>query len=228
MSMSKLVNVNNIQQLIDLNQDIINFKLDFKVLSENNIPFKAVVVSQSKLDSEEILDFKDVNNGVISGNIIADNGVKQNYYLVLKSDSPTKCTIEINLEEIPLNEDIKRKQQEYQNKILQEQYQKELLQHQNIVKSKDTNKNVGFFNFKTILFLLVIAGGIIFYYLFYMKKQSTQQSIVDLPTNFILPTENVELPIISSNTLDLGEERASIFNNINENLLSRLNNIEMY
>ena len=61
-----------------------------------------------------------------------------------------------------------------------------------------------------------------------MKKQSTQQSIVDLPTNFILPTENVELPIISSNTLDLGEERASIFNNINENLLSRLNNIEMY
>lgn len=231
--MSKLVNVNNIQQLVDLNEELTNFKLDFKVVSENNVPFKTVVVSQSKLDSGEILDFKNVDNGTISGNIVSDNGVKQNYYLILKSENPVKCTVEINLQEIPLNENIKRKQQEYQNQLLQEQeYQQRLFQEkENSMKQKKLKKNSeGFFNLKTILFLLVIAGGIIFYYLFYIrnKNQVGLDAGISISDNIQMSTENIDLPVISSNTLDLSNEINPIFNNINENLLSRLNNIQMY
>ena len=91
-------------------------------------------------------------------------------------------------------------------------------------------KSEGFFNLKTILFLLVIAGGIIFYYLFYIRNKNqvgldAGMSIID---NMQMSSENIDLPVISSNTLDLSNEINPIFNNINENLLSRLNNIQMY
>ena len=234
MSMSKLVNVNNIQQLVDLNEDLTNFKLDFKVLSENNLPFNAVVVSQSKLDSGENLDFKNVDNGTISGNIVADNGIKQNYYLVLKSENPTKCTVEIDLKEVPLNENIKKKQEEYQKQLLlEEKYnqQRILDQQTSIIKQKNAQKkSEGFFNLKTILFLLVISGGIIFYYLFYVRNK--HQVNLDIGEKTLINTpllnEKIELPVISSNTLEFDSESMPIFNNINENLLSRLNNIQMY
>jgi hypothetical protein len=219
--MSKIVNVNNMQQLIDLNKDLINFKLDFKVSSENNQPFETVVVSQTKLDSGEPLEFKKVDNGIISGNIVADNGSKQNYYLVLKSDTPTKCTIEIILEEIPLNENIRKKQEEYNRALLHErQLSKNTL--------KNEKQETGIFNWKTILFLLVIVGGIILYYLFFMKKGSFPVTQTDHLTNIVPVSQDIELPIISSETLDLGAESVPIFNNINQNLLDRLNNIQMY
>ena len=218
--MSKIVNVNNIQQLIDLNKDLINFKLDFKVSSENNQPFETVVVSQTKLDSGEPLEFKKVDNGFISGNIVADNGSKQNYYLVLKSDTPTKCTVEIILEQIPLNENIRKKQEEYNRTLHERQLSKNTL--------KNEKQETGIFNWKTILFLLVIVGGIFLYYLFFMKNGSFSVTQTD-PTPDIAPiSQDIELPVISSETLDLGEECVPIFNNINQNLLDRLNNIQMY
>ena len=123
MSMSKLINVSNVRQLIDLNQDLVNFKLDFKVSSENNSPFNAVVASQAKLDSGEPLVFKNVDNGSIAGNIIADTGDKQNYYLVLKSETPTKCKVEINLEEIPINKKILERNEEAKLKEFQQHQQ---------------------------------------------------------------------------------------------------------
>ena len=226
MSMSKLVNVTNIQQLIDLNRELVNFKLDFKVFSENNEPFKAIVITQSKLDTEEIINFKNVDNGIITGNIVSDNGIKQSYYLVLKSDNPTKCTIEINLEEIPLNKKI---QEEYQREQ-QEEYQRKQKEYENkqstdvqLHKKETSNKNdkKSFFNLKTILFLLVIVGGIIFYYLFYIKKAGggqTKSQIGEIPTIVEMPV------IIPPKAIDLGES-IPLFN---DSLLSRLNNIQMY
>ena len=42
--MSKLVNINNIQQLVDLNEDLTNFRLDFKIRDN--------VVANSRLDQD--------------------------------------------------------------------------------------------------------------------------------------------------------------------------------
>ena len=236
MSMSKLVNVNSIPQLIDLNEDIVNFKLDFKVSSENNELFNAVVASQLKLDSAEPLDFKKVDNGNISGTIVADNGVKQNYYLVLKSDKPTKCTVELNLQKIPLNP----------------KYVQEIPRNRNINTNITQNsvhsiqESHYFFTKKTILILVGIVGVIIFYYLFFIRKTGNinivpTSSELDLPSgnNNLLSTITDDIPVISSNTIDFGgggggggggkcDNNVPIFDSLKENLLLKLNSVQLY
>jgi hypothetical protein len=220
--MSKLVNVNNIPQLIDLNEDLVNFKLDFKVFSDNKSVFKAIVASQQKLDSGESLDFKTVDNGTISGSIISDKGVKQNYYLVLKADTPTKCTVELNLKEIPLNPDIIK--EKYINKLP--------------IEKEKNNQSINFkefLNTKTIICTLVILGVIIFYYVFYLRKSGT--TTIDTPTQQLeLPTLTYNLlpkisdntPVISSDRLNVDVGDLNIFDNVKENLLVKLNNVQLY
>lgn len=229
MSMSKLVNVNNIPQLIDLNEDTVNFKLDFKVSSENNEQFNVVVASQLKLDSGEPLDFKQVDNGNISGSIIVDNGVKQNYYLVIKSDNPTKCTVELNLKEIPLNE----KYIEEMQRNIYDKNQKSVQP----VKSAEQYDN--FLNKKSILFIVGIVCVIMFYYLFLRKSGNTSNitstSELELPSvdNKLLSTITDNIPVISSNTMDLdfgciSDNNIPIFDSVKENLLLKLNSVQLY
>jgi hypothetical protein len=229
MSMSKLINVSNVQQLIDLNQDLVNFKLDFKVSSENNTPFNAVVASQAKLDSGETLAFKNVDNGSIAGNIIADTGDKQNYYLVLKSETPTKCKLEINLEEIPINQKILERKEE--EKV------KEFQQHQQYLHNlkKMESKHTSFFNTKNLIIFSLIFGGILFYYLFYVKKnlsipnEVVSSQLADIPMITTIPDV-----VINSTTkpLDLGDnsvvKSSSILPSKNQQLLSKLNDIKFY
>ena len=228
--MSKLINVSNVQQLIDLNQDLVNFKLDFKVSSENNSPFNAVVASQAKLDSGETLVFKNVDNGSIAGNIIADTGDKQNYYLVLKSETPTKCKVEINLEEIPINQKILERKEE--EKV------KEFQQHQQYLhnlKKMESKNSSSFFNTKNLILFSVIFVGILFYYLFYVKKNFNIQEdiissqLVDIPTLTTIP-DVVTNPV--SKSLDLGDNNvvksSNIFTSKNQQLLSKLNDIKFY
>lgn len=207
MSLSKLINLTNVQQLIDLNEDLVNFKLEFKILSENNTPFNAVVATQVKLDSGEPLEFKNVENGSISGNIIADNGVKQNYYLVLKSEIPTKCKLEINIQEIPLNEK-ENKQQQMNNKEF------ERYMHSHGGKSMD----ISFFNSKTFLLLSILVGGLVIYYLFYVKQNNINTSVSQ--TEIISSTPEIE-PIVIPTT-------DTIFDGKNSRLLSKINDITFY
>ena len=102
--MSNTVNkyvVNNIKQLIDLNGDIKNFILNFEVSCKDNCEFDLLVVDQVTLDTIPNLDYKRVKEGVISGEIIADKDVYQNYFLILKADSPCECVVKVNIKEIP-------------------------------------------------------------------------------------------------------------------------------
>jgi hypothetical protein len=226
MSMSKLINVSNVQQLIDLNQDLVNFKLDFKVSSENNSPFNAVVASQAKLDSGEPLVFKNVDNGSIAGNIIADTGDKQNYYLVLKSETPTKCKVEINLEEIPINKKILERNEEAKLKEFQQHQQ-----HLHNLK-KMGNNHSSFFNTKNLILFSLIFGGILFYYLFYVKKNlSIQNEVVPAQLSDISTIPEIVMNPISK-PLDLGDNNVVKSSNVlpskNQQLLSKLNDIKFY
>lgn len=237
MSVSKLINLSNVQQLIDLNQDLTNFKLEFTIVSENNTPFNAVVTSQAKLDSGEVLEFKNVENGSISGNIIADNGVKQNYYLVLKSEMPTKCKLEINIEEIPMNEKHNQ-QQEMKNNSEFERYM-----HAHGGKSVETT----FFSSKTFLFLSILVGGLVMYYLFYGKQNNTNASISNetIPQDDIISsipsiepviepsvipsvTPSVIPSVIPSVTPSVTASADTIFGDRNSRLLSKINDIKFY
>ena len=100
----KHILVNNIKKLVDLNGDDINFDIDFRVTSKNGEPFIISVVDQNTLDNQEDLEYKEVEDGIISGNVKNNKNVYQNYFLCLKSitDSDVECNVEIIRKTPPL------------------------------------------------------------------------------------------------------------------------------
>ena len=92
--------LSNIKQLIDLNGDAVNFNLNFDVTATNGETFKALVVTQETLDSNQNLNYQTAK-GSISGSINSDQGQYQNYFLVLKADQPTEVIVSINIEHLP-------------------------------------------------------------------------------------------------------------------------------
>lgn len=102
--------ISKIKKLIDLNHDMINFKLTFNMVSENQ--FQALIIDQSTLDNipSDQLEYKTVN-GSLSGEVVADKNVYQNYYIILKSDVPTSVSVELQTIKLPdhINNEPKEK-----------------------------------------------------------------------------------------------------------------------
>jgi len=75
-------------QLIDLNGDLLNFRVEFQAISvDPSSTFDAVVLTQEQLDSVsdwKTLEMK-VAKGKIGGSITADTDKYQNYFLILRS-----------------------------------------------------------------------------------------------------------------------------------------------
>ena len=139
-----IYNVNQIKQLINLNNNKTNFDLTFEVKSLSNKPIKAVVVSEANLNSGNQIEYKDVIDGYISGNIINDKGVYQNYFLLLKSDEPNECEVIINIKDIPLNPEAQmqqQQQQQQQQQINRQQQQLQINRNQN--KNRDSGNEMG-------------------------------------------------------------------------------------
>ena len=67
-------------QLVDLNKKLVNFKLDFQVVSHEDKEFDAVVLDQNQINDNENFDNIEMKNspGKISGTIIADNNKYKN------------------------------------------------------------------------------------------------------------------------------------------------------
>jgi ElaB/YqjD/DUF883 family membrane-anchored ribosome-binding protein len=137
---SNIYDVTEIKQLINLNKDKTNFSLDFEVKSVDGSPFKALVVSESNLNSGEELEYKDVQEGHITGNILNDKGVYQNYFLLLKSDTPTKCEVILDIKDVPLNPQIQNMIQQQKEQEMNERRKKE--QETSIRKKENENVRV--------------------------------------------------------------------------------------
>lgn len=97
----KTYSVGNIKQLIDLNKDSTNFDITFSVQSKDRSPFYLLVADQTTLDNNPNLEYKYAKDGVMSGNIIQDKNVYQNFFLVLKADKPCDCDVEIVKKDLP-------------------------------------------------------------------------------------------------------------------------------
>jgi hypothetical protein len=93
--------IGKIKKLIDLNGETTNFDITFRVASRNKEPFEILVVDQTTLDNNPSLEYKKVDNGAISGNVIQDKNVYQNYFIILKADNPCECDVEIVKKELP-------------------------------------------------------------------------------------------------------------------------------
>jgi hypothetical protein len=119
-------------QLIDLNEDSLNFQVEFTVTSLNNKNFYISVVDQKTLDAQgNNLEFKYVEDKTISGNILQDDNIYQNYFLCLKSNENAEVNVEINKKIIQPSQNALFRERKIKE---QENYRKN--QEQNILKQR--------------------------------------------------------------------------------------------
>lgn len=92
MSRTKTYAITKRHQLIDLNQDNVNFKLDFMVQTVHpEDEFQAIVVTQEQLNQVDLnkIEMKNAKHK-INGSITANNNKYQNYFLVLRKKDDDK------------------------------------------------------------------------------------------------------------------------------------------
>lgn len=95
-----LYQIDNIKKLVDLNNNLTNFELTFVAKSIDNKEYEAIVVDQTTLDKNNELNYKKVR-GEISGKVVSNKNIYQNYFLILRSDTPCSVDVNINIIEIP-------------------------------------------------------------------------------------------------------------------------------
>jgi hypothetical protein len=186
--------------LIDLNGDLTNFDINFKARGESGKIFEALVVDQKTLDGPEPLVYKKVDQGQITANIISDNNIYQNFFLVLKSVEPCSVEVVLTKKSIPAAPQVIEK---YDNSI-------------KMNKSK--------FDWKIILIItILLAVGAYFLWKNYTTINtgitSLSTPIMDIPIPIPIPIDSeVSSPILPS---------FSKFGGVNSDLLSRLNSLSM-
>jgi len=161
--------INNIKKLIDLNGDLTNFDLNFTAQSKNNEPFEAIVVDQSTLDSNEKLEYKMVTDGVISANVNSDKNIYQNYYLLLKSDTPCDVDVSIEVNEITVENS--------ENVVPQDSLPDLQNDEKQSLFSKFMPKFKMKISWKTILIVVLVLGSIIFLYLKFFKNKDKSKDV---------------------------------------------------
>ena len=192
MSVKKTLSLTSRQQLIDLNEETTNFDLTFTAKSLDNSHFDVLVVDQSTLDNNPSLEYKRAK-GVISGNIISDKNVYQNYFLCLKSEKPCDVEIIIDKKKIhprleqsmgqqPMGQQSMRQQQMGQQSMRQQPMGQQPMGQQSFRSTPSINppSKPSNTNWKVIFIFIVILGAIgVFYYMYNKKKQ--EKITVDNP-----------------------------------------------
>ena len=92
------------QQLIDINSTVINFEAKISAVSIEELPFDAIVVTQKELQASPKLDFKRVEHGIFGVEISQNKNMYENFFLVLRADTPTKVDVTIELNPLPMLE----------------------------------------------------------------------------------------------------------------------------
>ena len=190
------------KQLIDLNGASTNFDLTFTATSSENSDFHALVIDQKTLDTvpHDTLEFKRAN-GSISGNIVSDKNLYQNYFLCLKSDKPCQVEVVINKKEIQ----PKPAQQHPPHHPPQQPQQVNATAPR--VKSVTPPSST---NWKLILIVIVIiiGGGLCYYMYINKKKEQKQHGIENTMTpsiSTLITSPSLVSGITNSQTPSLSE-----------------------
>jgi hypothetical protein len=204
MSSAGKYQLNKIKQLIDLNGDKVNFELNFFVKSTNNAPFEAIVLDQETLNSEQPIEYKNVDTGELTGNIVWNKNIYKNYLLVLRSKDPCECEVTIDIQDIEPEEpqvvppEIVRPRQQAQ--VPPAPVRESVQKPQRKKKEDDESSSGGIF--KTILIVIaVIFAAYIGYWVYtnYFANKNgaaapaSQAQQVQVP-QLQLPTPQLQLP----------------------------------
>lgn len=226
MQTNKKIKLSPIKQLIDLNGEKVNFDLNFEVKTIDNSPFEALVVTQAILDSGEEIKYKNVSEGIITGNIVADKGIYDNYFILLRAKKEVECEVNISIKDINQNLENQKRvvlpiQNKNQNHIemnkKNENIQQIENQHQNKI-SKKNNK----INWKLIItiFILILGSFLLWYFYKNSSKSFFAKNIVNTDVNIKSLKDNLSTRI-SENISDMP---ANIDNLLNESLSNNLQN----
>jgi len=229
MSNVTIYKLNNIKQLIDLNKDKKNFELDFQVESSDGKHFDALVVTQEMLDSETPLEYQKAE-GFISGKIVADKDIYQNYFLLLKSNEPVECKVMVNVKDILPN--LQQQQQVPQQK--NDNFQQQKFRERDDLSLKKPKKNLGkkLFTLKNLIFvgLILLGAALIWYFYFYKKtdlKNDTPLALQQtLNTTDITDEINAKFDKMSGEISDgLNSKLSKNLLTINDNISNKMSEI---
>jgi hypothetical protein len=195
MSVKKTYSLSSTQQLIDLNGETTNFDLSFSVTSKGKQPFDLLVVDQSTLDNNPNLEFKRANEGSMSGNIISDKNIYQNYFLCLKSETP--CEVDVTIDKKEISPNLQEPSQVMNGLHMQQvqqvqhpplPYDQPLtkvptpVQHQCQVSSSGTNWKMIFIT------VILVCGGLYLYYLYTTKNKDKSKKVNIVQESVIQPS----------------------------------------
>jgi hypothetical protein len=174
MSKSQIYPLTKRPQLIDLNGEHVNFRLEFQVKAvkpENE--FQAIVLTQDQLDSVDLnkIEMKQAK-GKINGNITANNNKYQNYFLVLKKKEEFpdhEVEVNIHLDQIPGQAVMEA--DNYTTRPIEEQQQQDLQQQQQ--QGNEEASILPFYRrpwFGVAVLIVLLGIGYFLYNFVYLKK----------------------------------------------------------
>jgi hypothetical protein len=199
--MTKTYSLSSMHKLVDLNGDLTNFDLAFTVKSKDGSEFEGVVVDQKMLDSGDPIKYRKAP-GSLSGNIVSDKGIYQNFFLVLRSVNECECDVSIDIKEIPAKEPDPTP--------IQPSVQQEKAPVENLGKALSSVKSPksGDYNWKLIIIFLIVlgAGGYIFYIYSQKKKDANSNTNTnDANAKSVMPAPSSPLAVPpTSNGFPLG------------------------
>ena len=200
------------KQLIDLNGDITNFSLTFTATSKDGTEFDALVVDQTTLDNNNQLEYKKAKKGSISGNIVSNSDIYQNFYLILKSSTKCDCDVEIKIKEVPVKI-AEKLEPPTKNNLLSEQF--------------TLSNNSSTVNWK--IAIPIIAICVILLVLFFYNKNKSPPPIISTENIKNVLTEELPLPtpaVNDSPQINLSMDMNTDLN-LNQDLMDRLNNLKV-
>lgn len=174
MTSTKSYSVSKKLQLIDINHDMINFRVRFQLSSDK--PFYALIVDQETLDNTDMkqIDFHYVQDS-LSGEVVSDKNTYQNYYILLKSDEPTDVLVQLFT--TPLPDFIKQAEDEEEVRVVEESPA-----HPHTESSSTTElipDKYNYFSFKNIImYIFVISVLFSLYYYFIKGKNAPKESSI--------------------------------------------------
>jgi len=184
MSIQKTYNVSTQKQLIDLNGNLVNFELEFIAQSKNGEPFEIVVVDQAILDSQHSLPYKKAVDGKISGNLLADKNIYQNYFLIIRAENDCEVNVTINKKELPI---VQQPEQYYpiyppqqENYHPPQSMQPQSMQPQPMqpqpMQPQPMKNNKNSSNLKFYLIIGLIGLGVAYYFFYYKKRKNNTEN----------------------------------------------------
>lgn len=152
------IKVDTHRKAIELNGNYVNFSLEFNVYSKDDAEFDMIVINQTNLDAlGENLEYKRTKNQ--SGKVTSTSGVFQNYYMILRSETPTEVILETKM--TPLEGTRK--------------FDPKLTKKEEVPQSGSSSSGM---DWKTILLITggVIIAGLLIYIYFFRDDESKSEA----------------------------------------------------